>query len=171
VQKAWLKQGLASSSATFKVLCSSVPWARDTKVHSQDTWDGFDREREELFAFFEARQINGIVLLSADRHRSDAWRIVRESGYDLYDLESSKLTNVQTHPVMPGSLFGYNKKCSFGKLTFRTALDDPAVTYEIFSIDNEKVWELTLALSELTHAGRKAPAPGGATAGQPRPQE
>ena len=91
------------------------------------------------------------MLLSADRHRSDAWRIERPGGYDLYEFESSKLTNIHTHGVMPEALFGYNAKNSFGLLRFDTTLDDPEVTYQIYSIDNELVYTLTLRLSELSH--------------------
>ena len=156
-QKTWLFEKLSASRATFKVVASSVPWAEGTKGASKDTWDGFPAEREEIFSFLEAKRINGVVLLSADRHRSDAWRIKRPKGYDLYDLESSRLTNVHTHELQPGALFGYNKKCSFGLLTFDTTAADPAVTYSVVNIDNKVIHTLTLKRSQLTHrrAGSK----------------
>ncbi len=69
--------------------------------------------------------VDGVILISADRHRSDAWKIERENGYDLYEFESSKLTNIHTHKIMLGALFGYNQKCSFGLLTFDTTKTDP----------------------------------------------
>ena len=108
-------------------------------------------EREQIFAFLEANRIDGVILISADRHRSDVWRIEREDGYDLYEFESSKLTNIHTHKVMPGALFGYNKKCSFGLLRFDTTKPDPQVTYQIINIDNELIYELSLRKSQLTH--------------------
>lgn len=150
-QKAWLKAALNASTATFKVVASSVPWAAGTKPGSLDTWDGFPAEREELFAFLETERVEGVVLLSADRHRSDVWRIERPApGYALYDCESSKLTNIHTHDVMPGALFGYNAKCSFGELTFDTTRADPTVTYHIYSIDDELQYALALNRSALS---------------------
>ena len=151
VQKQWLKEKVKNSTATFKVIASSVPWAEGTKPGSKDTWDGHPEEREELFSFLEAEKINGVLLISADRHRSDAWKIERPHGYAFYDLMSSKLTNMVSHKIMPGSLFGYNEKCSFGMLSFDTTLPDPAVTYRIMSIDNEEIHRLTITKSELTH--------------------
>jgi alkaline phosphatase D len=151
VQKQWLFEKLKASKGTFKVLASPVPWAFDTKPGSLDPWDGFKEEREEIFSFLEQSGIDGVILISADRHRSDAWRIERPDGYDLYEFESSRLTNIHTHEVMPGCLFGYNEKCSFGKLSFDTTKPDPVVTYTIVNIDNEVIHTLSLKRSELSH--------------------
>lgn len=148
-QKAWLLEKLKSSTATFKIIASSVPWAKGTKPGSDDTWDGFPNEREEIFTFIEENKIDGVVLISADRHRSDAWKMQRPNGYVLYDFMSSRLSNVHTHNIMPESLFGYNRKCSFGTLEFDTTIEDPTLTYIIKSIDNEEIHRMTVYKSEL----------------------
>lgn len=148
-QRAWLYDRLNNSKATFKVIASSVPWASGTKPGSKDTWDGFPDEREEIFSFLKEKQIEGVVLISADRHRSDAWKIERPGAYDLHDFSSSKLTNGMSHPLMKGSLFGYNEKCSAGSLIFDTRADDPTVTYRIINIDGDVMNTLTLSASQL----------------------
>jgi len=150
-QKVWLLEELSKSNATFKIIVSPVPWAEGAKPGSIDTWAGFIEEREEIFSLIEKKKINGVILLSADRHRSDAWKIKREDGYDLYEFESSRLTNMHTHNVMPGTLFGYNEKCSFGILHFDTTKEDPTVKYEIMNIDGESIQSLEVKLSQLTH--------------------
>ncbi len=149
VQKAWLLEQLKQSRATFKIIVSSVPWASGAKPGAKDTWDGFPEEREEIFSFIEKQRIEGAILLSADRHRSDAWRIDRQGGYPLYEFMSSRLTNIHTHELMPGALFGYNEKCSFGLLSFDTTPSHPAVTFDIVNIDGEVVHSLTLRRSQL----------------------
>lgn len=151
VQKRWLFKQLRRSKARFKVLLSPVPWAYESKGDAVDTWNGFRRERTEIFDFLAENRIEGVILVSADRHRSDAWRIDRANGYPLYEFESSRLTNEAIHKLMPEALFGYNKKQSFGLLSFDTRIPDPTVTYQIVSIDNEVVAELTLNRSQLTH--------------------
>jgi alkaline phosphatase D len=148
-QMEWLKEKLKASKGTFKVIASSVPWAIGTKPGSDDTWDGFAKEREAIFSFIEENKIEGVLLISADRHRSDAWKIERPNGYTLYDLMSSRLTNIHVHKIMPASLFGYNKTCSFGKLEFDTTAEDPKVVYSIFSIDNELIHRMTLYRSQF----------------------
>jgi alkaline phosphatase D len=152
VQKRWFLDRLAASKATFKVLASSVPWSRGTKPGSKDTWDGYEKEREEIFSFIEARRVEGVFLISADRHRSDAWKTDRPNGYTLYEASSSKLTNIHTHGVIKGSLFGYNKKCSFGLLTFDTTKADPELTYQVINIDGKVIHTLSLKRSQLAFA-------------------
>ena len=151
-QKRWLFDRIKQSSATFKVLVSPVPWTFESKGDALDTWNGFRGERTEIFDFLAENKIEGVFLLSADRHRSDAWRIERPNGYPLYEFESSRLTNEAVHDLMPGALFGYNEKQSFGLLSFDTTKPDPTVTYRIVTIDDEIKGELTLKRSELTHA-------------------
>ena len=149
VQKAWLLDSLGTSEATFKVIASPVAWADGAKPGSRDTWSGYPEERDEIFRFIETNDVTGVVLLSSDRHRSEAWAIERESGYAFHDLLSGQLTNVHTHPVEPGALFSYNLKDSFGLLTFETAREDARVTYEIYSIDDELVETLVIPHADL----------------------
>jgi len=153
VQKAWLLDGLRASEATFKVIASPVAWADGAKPGSRDTWSGFPEEREEIFRFVEENDVTGVVLLSSDRHRSEAWAIERESGYAFHDLLSGQLTNIHTHPIEPGALFSYNLKDSFGLLTFETAVEEPRVTYRIYSIDDELIETLVISHSDLAVTG------------------
>ena len=155
VQKRWLLETLKASKGTFKVLASSVPWSPGVKPGSKDTWDGFAEEREEIFGLIGKARINGVILLAADRHRSDLRRTPRPGGYDLYEMMSSRLTNFHTHGLVEnakGSQFilGYNKTCSFGLLEFDTQAADPKVTYRIITIDGEEVHAHELKLSQLT---------------------
>ena len=151
VQKKWLFERLKASRGTFKVLCSPVPWAVGTKGNSKDTWDGFPAERQEILDFLAANRIEGVFLLSADRHRSDIWKLDRKDVYPLHEFESSRLTNVHTHGAVRGNLFSYNKKCSYGQLVFDTTKADPTVTYNIITIDDEVVNSFTLKRSRMSH--------------------
>ncbi|MGH7389658.1 MAG: alkaline phosphatase D family protein [Candidatus Rokuibacteriota bacterium] len=64
-QKAWLKERLAASKATFKFLVSSVPFLVPA---GGDVWHTYPTERRELRAFFEAESIRNVIILSADWH-------------------------------------------------------------------------------------------------------
>ena len=154
VQKEWLLRTLKNSKSTFKVLASPVPWSPGVKPGSKDTWDGFDQERDQILSFVHANHIDGVVLLAADRHRSDLRRIPREDGYAFSEVMSSRLTNVHTHGLVEnakGSEFviGYNEKYSFGLLDFDTTASDPTIRYTIVNIDGKNVGNATLKLSEM----------------------
>jgi len=148
-QKNWLVGRLARSKARIKFVCSGVPWVFKAKGKSKDTWNGFRAERDEIFAALEKYEVDGVILLSADRHRSDAWRIDRRRSYPLFEFNSSRLTNQHVHPRMKKALFSYNAKQSFGLVTVDTTINDPTVTYDVMSIDGEKVETLTVKLSEI----------------------
>ncbi len=151
VQLAWLKETLTNSDATFKVLVSPVSWHDGAKPGQSglDTWKGHRGERAEIFGWIDAHEIEGVVLLSSDRHRSDAYRHDRPEGYDLYEFGSGQYTNLHTHGIMPASLFGYNEKPSFGLVTFDTASASPTVTYQIVNIEGQTMHELAVPLDDL----------------------
>lgn len=153
VQMDWFKRQLLEAKGAFKVLCSSVPWDFRTKGGSKDTWNGYQEERAEIFRFLAENAIEGVVLMSADRHRSDAWRIERPDAYDLYEFNSSRLTNQHVHQTMEeqGAIFSYNAKQSFGLVSFDTMKAEPEVAYEVITIDNESVESVRVPLSRLRH--------------------
>ncbi|MEX0320847.1 MAG: alkaline phosphatase [Puniceicoccaceae bacterium] len=154
VQKKWFLDTLKNSKGTFKVLASSVPWSPGVKPKSKDTWDGFAAEREEIFSFIEKEKIDGVLLMAADRHRTDMRRIPRQNGYDLLEVMSSRLTNVHTHDLIEdaeGSEFimGYNEMPSFGHLAFDTEAADPVITFSMINIDDTVIDSRKVKLSEL----------------------
>lgn len=146
-QKAWLKESILNSGAKIKVIVSSVPWALEAKPGSKDTWAGFEKERKEIFDFLTENKIEGVILLSADRHRTDAWKIERKNDYPLYEFMSSKLTNIHTHQLMPEAIIAYNEECSFGKLEFD--FKENKILFEIINIDNEPQGKLEIGFDEL----------------------
>ena len=79
-QLQWTLARLKASKATFKVLANGVPWSLGTKPGSLDTWEGYQEERKAILDCIEQNRIGGVVLLSADRHRSDVWKLERDVG-------------------------------------------------------------------------------------------
>lgn len=138
-QLAWLKERLRQSRARVKFLVSPVPWIGG----NQDKWTGFAAERSALWQFLDDHRIDGVYLLSADRHRSDLLVTRRPGRDDLYEFMSSKLTNHHTHAEIDereGALFSYNDQCSFGLVTVDTRADQPLIRYEIWGIDGQRVF-------------------------------
>ena len=148
-QKQWLLDQLRASTATFKLIASSVPFPDGVKPNSPDPWQGYPDERAALFSFIGDHDIGGVVLLSGDRHRADVWKIEREDSYDLYEFQNGRLTNVHTHDSVPGALFSYNETCHYGRLRFDTTRADPTITYDIIDIHGAVVHSTTLRRSQL----------------------
>lgn len=151
VQMKWLKKTLADKPATFKVICTNVPMAPKVKPGSKDTWDGYSDERSAIYQFIADQKLPGVVILSADRHRSDAYKVDTkiEGMYPLFEFSSSRLTNQHVHKLIDHSLFGYNEKQSFGRVDFDLTAEDPTVKYTIINIDGKAIHDLTVKLSQL----------------------
>jgi alkaline phosphatase D len=146
----WLKKTL-KKPAIFIVFCTNVPVAPKVKPGSKDTWDGFDGERRRIYQFIADQKIPGVIILSADRHRSDAYKI--DTGikgmYPLYECQSSRLTNQHVHGLIKSSLFGYNEKQSFGRVDFDLTAKDPTFKYTVVNIDGKTIHTLEIKRSEL----------------------
>ncbi|MEE2888442.1 MAG: alkaline phosphatase D family protein, partial [Planctomycetota bacterium] len=154
LQLAWLKGRLSGRNELFKIICSPVPWSFETKNNSLDTWNGFREERDEIFAFLTRIRMEGVLLLSADRHRTDIWKLERPKinntqPYPLIELNSSRLTNQHVHPEMKAAEFSYNKKQSFGFLDIDSGAEDPKIVFKAINIDGEIVHTKTILYSSL----------------------
>jgi len=151
-QKQWLKDTLRESRATFKIIASSVPFSEGIKPGSKDPWDGYPEERKEIFNFIEKQRIDGVFLISADRHRIDLRKSERSVGYALYEFVSGRLTNKHVHPVVKtkGLIWGYNDTCGYCLLRFNTKLADPTVFLEAYNNLGEMLFKKGLKASTLT---------------------
>ncbi|CAN5626704.1 hypothetical protein BH11MYX1_BH11MYX1_52870 [soil metagenome] len=99
-QKAWFKAALAQSTATFKLVFTSVPLDYGIGV---DHWAGFTTEREELFAAIAAMGTTGVLFLSGDQHYFAAYShayVLRE--FQFWPLARGLGT---PGPTGPGVLF------------------------------------------------------------------
>jgi alkaline phosphatase D len=149
VQKQWLLTSLKASKATFKVIASGTLWTETADKGGKDSWWGVKKEREQIFSLIDNENIGGVILTSADRHRTDIYKIKRPNGYDLYEFETSKLTNNHTHGTKTQALFSYNKGNFFGMLTFDTTPADPTVTFRCITVEGKTVHTFTLKRSQL----------------------
>lgn len=82
-QKAWLTESVSNSSATWKVIVTSVPLSIPTgwpPEHGRDGWanfdqdTGFERELLEILREFASRNIRNLIFITADVHFATAFR-------------------------------------------------------------------------------------------------
>ncbi len=153
-QKRWLIASLKASDATFKVIASGTLWTRHADKDGRDSWWGVKAEREEILSLIDRESIPGVILISADRHRTDIYKLERPDGYDLYEFETSKLTNKHTHDTKPEALFSYNKGNFYGLMRFDFTRDDPVMTFQCITIGDKVVHSFPLKRSQLEPADR-----------------
>jgi alkaline phosphatase D len=90
-QTTWLLEQLRASTATFKVVAVGSQW---TTNGNADSWASFLEARDAIFDAIAEYRIEGVVLLSGDRHRSEFRLLPRpETAYALPELTSSPMAN------------------------------------------------------------------------------
>lgn len=67
VQKAWLKSGLQTSTAKFKLVMNETP-IQEYFALPYDRWEGYEAERRELVNFVKNNNIQGVLWLTTDTH-------------------------------------------------------------------------------------------------------
>jgi alkaline phosphatase D len=95
----WLKEELAASDATWKVIVSSVPMSIPTGFpavpNGRDGWANFDQatgyEREllDIFGFMHEHAIRNSVWITTDVHFAEAFRYVpfaADPGFAVHEL-------------------------------------------------------------------------------------
>ena len=81
-QMAWLKEGLAKSTAAFKVILNSVPISNfpgaffDTTT--DDRWQGYPKQREEILRSVEDANVRGVLWVAGDFHLASMGRVSQQ---------------------------------------------------------------------------------------------
>jgi len=79
-QMDWLKQGLSSSKAVWKIILNSIPITEMPAIYQfpemlDDRWEGFPEQREELLDHIVDEGIDGVLFVSGDLHQCSLSRI------------------------------------------------------------------------------------------------
>lgn len=153
-QMAWLKAGLSASTATFKVIASSVPitdmplpyWEA---MHG-DSWHAYAAQREEILTFIEEQGVRDVYWLTGDIHLGAVTRIEATGGRSrMYEVVCGPGGN-RSNPYPEGVENGYfpadqifppdhflfwSGRLAVTELTFDPTTDPPTV--EVVFVDGE----------------------------------
>ncbi len=153
----WLREGLRSSDAPFKLLASGLIWNGAVRPGKPDHWDSYVEEREALFRFIGEEGISGVVLVGGDVHRT---RVLR---YDTEELVGYRLTELITSPMHAGVIAEANaphpalvhdsgEPHTFLLVTIDTTVDPPTLDARFQNAQGRELYTLTLDAAALTAA-------------------
>ncbi|HXF93364.1 MAG TPA: alkaline phosphatase D family protein [Nitrospiraceae bacterium] len=116
-QRAWLLDGLANSTATWKVIATSVPLsnpkAGNLLTPGNDSWargpdgTGFQTELEQLVEAILSRRIRNVVWLAADVHyvQANAYDPDGDGVADFHEFICGPLSAAYGRPTPPNPVF------------------------------------------------------------------
>jgi alkaline phosphatase D len=153
-QLRWLKEALASSNATFKIVAGG-----NQLINPMTFFEGFGdypAEQKELLDFLREARIEGVVFLSGDRHHTELLRRQEPGLYPLYEFTSSPLTSggsrserEEDNPArIPGTWVTDGRR-NFGLLELSGKADDRVLTLRTLDLQGKELWRHQIKASEL----------------------
>ncbi|HSK05778.1 MAG TPA: alkaline phosphatase D family protein [Kofleriaceae bacterium] len=137
-QRAWLTAAIAASTATFKLVLTSVPLDFGT---GDDHWAAFRTERGAIFDALVG--IPGVLFLSADQH----WFAAHRHAYGIREFQVGPLARGirEPPPPAPGVLFRH-RQYNAGIVD----IDGDRITVAGLGPGGARFYEETLTAAELT---------------------
>jgi alkaline phosphatase D len=109
-QLTWLKESLAASDATWKVVVSSVPMSIPTgfpAANGRDGWanfdqtTGFEQELLDILRFMDARHVVNTVWITTDIHFAEVFRYQPFPGLAVHELATGPMNS----GIFPNAMF------------------------------------------------------------------
>lgn len=143
-QLRWLKAGLKASTAKLKfVACGSEWQTRST----DDSWTSFAREKAELFAYVRQEGVEGVVLLSGDRHFTAAYQV--EGRW--IEVTSGPLGSASVKPrENPEMFLGFGEGRLYTIFQVDTAGTEPELVLEVYRVGDGLVAARKFGWAEIT---------------------
>jgi alkaline phosphatase D len=142
-QLAWFKREVLASKAKVKFIASGSEWERNGHL---DSWTSFAREREEIFEFLGKNDVQGVFLLSGDRHFTGAYQI----GGRLIEVTSGPLGSRTTNGINKPDMFlnlVEGTMCSVFDVD--TTSDPPKVVLEVYRGGQGRILERAFTWEEI----------------------
>ena len=158
-QRQWLLDALTASQAPFKVIAVGGQFLNPIPVFETFAAIAPD-ERQGLLDELAAREIEGVVFLSGDRHHTELMKLDRPGAYPLYEFTSSPLTaGASTYALredspefdnpfrVPGTLVAGAH--NFGTLTVTGPRTDRTMTLRTYDASGALRWEHAIRARDL----------------------
>jgi alkaline phosphatase D len=151
-QLRWLRNSLATSSATFKIIATGSqvlnPYSPFDCVRS------FPIDYNALMTMLTENNISGVLFLTGDRHHSEVIKQERVGTYPLYDVTVSPYTS-GTHKFggpeknNPARVFGLDEKQNFAKVSVTGKNRDRQLKFEFIGTKGENLGSWSVSEKEL----------------------
>jgi len=151
-QMDWLKNALAGSGSTFKIIATGSQVLNPLSPF--DCFRKFPLEYYELMNFIKEEKINGVIFLTGDRHHSEVIKVDGLIPYPLYDITASPLT-AGTHVFgeaeknNPYRVFGLDQKQNYAHISISGKPKERLLSVRYKGIKGELLGEWSVREGEL----------------------
>ncbi len=154
-QWSWLREQLRQP-AELRLVASSIQFV--SEFSGAEAWANLPHEKQRFLDLLRETRAAGVLFVSGDRHWCELSRMDGPTGYPLYDLTASALT--EKHPRGTPSENRYRAlpqtyhDVNVGHLHIDWAAADPVLTWRIVDVDGKARLEHRLRLADLQPGAR-----------------
>lgn len=143
----WLEQQLLQP-ADLRLICSGTQFG--IEFNGYESWANFPHEQTRMLDLIQKTRANGVLFLTGDVHYAELSQLNTPGLYPIYDVTASGLSSTW-HFATPNKnrIEGPVMENHFGLLTIDWEAPDPAITIEIWDINDNQRIEFTIHLSAL----------------------
>ena len=149
VQIDWLIDNLISSEAPFKFVVIGTQFLNPNA--SGENHASYKEERKKILDMIESENIEGVMFLTGDVHRSEITKLERSGSYPLYEFTISPLTAGVSWQY-PNDDRVDNKSVlerNFGLIEISGPRDGRKLTCKSISWDGRVMWDYTIYETDL----------------------
>lgn len=143
----WL-EGVLQHPADLRVVMSSTQFG--ITYNGWEAWANFPIEKQRFIDLIKKTKANGVVFISGDVHWAEISKQDVDSGYPLYDITSSGITqewgNTEPNDNRIGEPFQPNNA---GIIEIDWEQEDPLIQFTIIDVNGQEVRKHEIRLSEL----------------------
>lgn len=149
----WLREQLRQP-AELRVIVSSIQFV--SEFSGAEAWANLPHEKQRMLDLLRETRAAGVIFISGDRHWCELSRMDGPTGYPLYDLTASSLT--EKHPRGTPSENQYRAipvtyhDVNVGHLRIDWSAPDPRIAWKIVDVDGKPRLEHEFRLSQLQPA-------------------
>ena len=152
-QWAWLKAGLKQSTAKLKFIASGSEWQKHGHV---DSWTSFRREQRAFFEWIDQEGIEGVILLSGDRHFTGGYQINQR----VMEITSGPLgSNNYPTPNLPEMFLNHGVGKLYCVFDVDTRSEVPQVILEVHRAGEGLIDRRDFTMDEINGKARLATLP------------
>lgn len=151
----WLREQL-TQSAELRLIGSSIQFV--SEFSGAEAWANLPLEKQRLLDLLRDTRAAGVLFVSGDRHWCELSRMPGPTGYPLYDLTASSLTETHKRGTPSPNRYRALEKTyhdvNVGHLRIDWSAPDPRLTWRIVDVTGATQLEHSLRLSELQPISR-----------------
>ena len=155
-QLQWLKESLAGSQATFKIVVGGNQFWNPLVFY--EGLGDYPAEQRELLDFLREMRIEGVVFLSGDRHHTELLKRQEPGMIPLYEFTSSPLTSggsriekEANNPARVPDTWVTGGRRNFGLLEVSGKPGDRVLTMRTLDADGKELWKHEIREGELRY--------------------